>query len=328
MARSKYPKFSEVQARADFPAILKHYGIKAKPAGDELVCSCPFHEDKTPSCFIHPEKRLFKCFGCGIGGNIFEFVRLKENLGDSGHELGIISKIIMDVCDIPLSDVTGNRASLRKPRGTSKVHTETTKKEKKVSEVNKPLSFQLHLAHNIPFLKSRGICEEAERVFGLGVAKRGTLRGRIAIPIHNRNGELVAYCGRFASEYPPEGEPRYKLPKNFNKGLELFNLHRAMALKLDYVVIVEGFWSAIRLHMLGVPCVALMGSHARQTQLDLIVTSGFKRAYVVLDGDEAGRLGAEKATIDLAGYMMVRRIDLPDGIKPDTMDQKWIDQLV
>ena len=126
----------------------------------------------------------------------------------------------------------------------------------------------------------------------------------------------------------PEGEPRYKLPKKFNKSLELFNLHRATALGIAFVVIVEGFWPAIRLHMLGIPAVAVMGSHARSTQLDLIVEAGFTHAYIIMDGDEAGRFGAEKAVNDLAGRIFVRRIDLPEGVKPDTMGQEWIDQLV
>ena len=327
MARSKFPKFSAVQARADFPAILKHYGIEARLEGDELVCNCPFHEDRTPACFINPAKRVFKCFGCGAGGNVFEFVRLKEGLEDSGPELGQVVEIIMDVSRIAKADVMDGDVSISKVMDRADPPAEIAKKEETEVPVNTPLSFSLQLDDGGPYLKSKGVCDEAARIFGIGIAKRGTMRGRIVIPIHNAKGELVAYSGRFAGKSLPEGEPRYKLPKKFNKSLELFNLHRATTLGFAFVVIVEGFWSAIRLHMLGIPAVAVMGSHARSTQLDLIIEAGFTHAYIIMDGDEAGRLGAEKAVNDLAGRIFVRRIDLPEGVKPDTMGQEWIDQL-
>ena len=139
---------------------------------------------------------------------------------------------------------------------------------------------------------------------------------------------MVAYCGRYATDPVPEGEPRYKMPATFNKRLELFNLHRAGQLDRDFLVIVEGFWSAIRLHMLGIPAVAAMGAQLYPDQVDLIATTGFKRAFVLFDGDAAGRMGAEKAVVSLSAHMFTRRLDLPDGVKPDTMDQDWLDLLI
>jgi DNA primase len=126
MPNSKFPRFSDVQASASFPAVLKHYGIAftQMPSG-ELRALCPFHEDKSPSMFINIEKRLFNCFGCGAGGNIVEFVRLKESLGDTGADLGKAGSLVMDMSggedgDHGVSSSGDPRAQSKTPRPSAK----------------------------------------------------------------------------------------------------------------------------------------------------------------------------------------------------------------
>ena len=338
MPKSKFPKFSDVQAKASFPAVLKHYGIAftQMPSG-ELRALCPLHEDKSPSMFINIEKRLFNCFGCGAGGNVVEFVRLKESLSDTGSDLGKAASLVMDVSGagegynfVSSSGEAGARskparAPVRPEKGIAK---EEDGLDEGAAVSNEPLGFELQLELGSAFLSDRGIDAATQEMFGLGVAKRGMMKGRVVIPIHNDGGERIAYCGRYAGDPVPGDEPRYKMPATFNKRLELFNLHRATVLDKDFVVIVEGFWSAIRLHMLDIPTVAAMGAQLYPEQVDLIVAAGFTRAFVVFDGDIAGRMGAEKAVASLSGHMFTRRLDLPDGIKPDAMDQDWLDVLV
>jgi DNA primase len=336
MPKSKFPKFSDVQAKASFPAVLKHYRIAftQMPSG-ELRALCPFHEDKSPSMFINIEKRLFNCFGCGAGGNVVEFVRLKETLSDTGSDLGKAASLVMDVSgagDGYNFVSSSGEADVRSKPARAPVRPEKgiAKEEERVGAAvsNEPLGFELQLELGSTFLSNRGIDAATQEMFGLGVAKRGMMKDRVVIPIHNGAGEMVAYCGRYAGDPVPEVEPRYKMPATFNKRLELFNLHRAVALDRDFVVLVEGFWSAIRLHMLGIPTVASMGAQLYPEQVDLIVAAGFTRAFVVFDGDTAGRIGAEKAVASLSGHMFTRRLDLPDGIKPDAMDQGWLDVLI
>ena len=91
--------------------------------------------------------------------------------------------------------------------------------------------------------------------------------GRICVPIHNATGELVAYAGRWPGD-PPEGTERWLLPPGFHKALELWNLHRVKHCK--HLVVVEGFFDAIRLHSLRVPAVALMGSSISEEQVALL----------------------------------------------------------
>lgn len=90
--------------------------------------------------------------------------------------------------------------------------------------VNKPLTFQLKSVDcSHPYLSERGITKETAEYFGVGFFPgKGSMNGRIVIPIHNQHGKLVAYAGRAIDG----SEPRYKLPAGFHKSLELFNLHR------------------------------------------------------------------------------------------------------
>src|SRR3712207_134942 len=107
-------------------------------------------------------------------------------------------------------------------------------------------------------------------MFGLGYCARGLMAGRVCIPIQNWEGYTVAYAGRWVGpeEDLPEGKGKYELPSGFRKELELFNLHRVLDCK--HLVVVEGFFGAIRLHGLRFPAVALMGTSISEAQLELL----------------------------------------------------------
>jgi DNA primase len=99
-------------------------------------------------------------------------------------------------------------------------------------------------------------------VFGVGFCQKGSMQGRVCVPIHNAQGNLVGYAGRWIGEPEtlPKGEEKWKLPAGFHKSLELFNLHRVR--RCRQLVVVEGFFDAIRLHGLRIGAVALMGTRA------------------------------------------------------------------
>ena len=123
------------------------------------------------------------------------------------------------------------------------------------AKVNPPLKFALKsLDPDHAYLKERGVTAETIAAFGIGMCiGKGIMAGRIAIPIHNEHGELVAYAGRWPGE-PPEGEGKYKLPAGFHKSLVLYNLHRAKALaKEQGLVVVEGFFGAMKIAQSGFP---------------------------------------------------------------------------
>src|SRR5262249_33478068 len=148
--------------------------------------------------------------------------------------------------------------------------------------------------------------------FGVGFfGGKGSMHNRIAIPIHNPKGELIAYAGRSIDG----SEPRYKFPAGFHKSLELFNLHRVVG-DLS-VVLVEGFFDCMNVSQAGFPCVALMGSTMSKVQENLLAEH-FARIILMLDGDETGRLATSKiADVMQRRVFQVQTVELPRGKQPD-----------
>ena len=148
------------------------------------------------------------------------------------------------------------------------------------------------------------------------------MKGRVCIPIHNVDGELMAYAGRWdGSEAElPEGEEKYKFPKGFHKSLELFNLHRVKHCR--HLIVVEGFFGAMRLHALRFPAVALMGSSLSDEQVALLHAHcpALRFMTVLLDGDEPGRKAGDTVAARLAQSWWTRIVHLADGFQPDTVD--------
>jgi DNA primase len=155
------------------------------------------------------------------------------------------------------------------------------------------------------------------------------MAGRICIPIENTSGALVAYAGRWVGtdEELPEGEEKYKLPKGFHKALELWNLFRVRHCK--HLILVEGYFAAMRLHGLRLPAVALMGSSLSDEQVALLRDCPALRfVTVMLDGDEAGQKAGDIITARLAKHWWTRTVALPDGMQPDTVETGVLEQLL
>ena len=150
------------------------------------------------------------------------------------------------------------------------------------------------------------------------------MKCRIAFQIHNERGELIAHSGRWAVDELPEDVPRYLLPKGFEKSKVLYNLHRVLEKGSDTVVIVEGFWSVLRLHNESIPCVSTFGDSVSEAQAELLVEHGVKNVILIYDGDEGGRVGTQSSLPILAKRLFVKTVALEDGVKPDTMSDDII----
>ena len=147
------------------------------------------------------------------------------------------------------------------------------------------------------------------------------MKGRICIPIHNERGELVTYARRWTDEVPlPEGESRYKLPAKFGK-----SLHRVASPSL---VLVDGFWSVFRLHALGIPVVSPMGWAVSAEQVELLCRRGISQLILLMDGDATGRNAVETLLPVLARSFFIRVGELPSGMKPDTIPEEQLLELV
>jgi DNA primase len=190
---------------------------------------------------------------------------------------------------------------------------------------NPPLSFALKAVDPThPYLAQRGINRSTAIAFGVGFyAGPGLLSGRIAIPIQNRHGEIVAYAGRALDGRPP----KYKLPAAFRKTLELFNLHRAAATDSETVVLVEGYFDCLRVHQAGLPSVvALMGSSLSEVQ-ERALLQHFERVILMLDGDTAGRAATLAIAARLSGRCSMIIARVPGGTQPDQMSSSAIQLL-
>ena len=193
---------------------------------------------------------------------------------------------------------------------------------------NKPLTFRLkNLDPGHPYLESRGLSGKAIAYFGLGYCPRGIMAGRIAIPIHNECGDLVAYAGRTVEEASEEN-PKYKLPPNFKKNLVVFNLHQVEG---DHLILVEGFFDVFALWEAGIcNAAALMGSSMSEEQEALILERVGKQGRVTLmfDGDEAGQTCTKEVTTRLIQKIHLRMIMLKEGQQPDNLTTMEIQDLL
>ena len=143
------------------------------------------------------------------------------------------------------------------------------------------------------------------------------MQGRICIPVHDDHGVLVAYAGRWAADDIPDGESKYKLPPRFAKSAVLYNLDRVR--DAEHLTIVEGYFDVLRLETFGIAAVALMGCTLSVRQEMLLKGSQARSLTVVLDGDAAGRAGAQDLMHRLSPQFFVRVIPLPEGSQPDTV---------
>ncbi len=313
--------FRFVKDNASFEAVLRRYDIDLKGTGDERSALCPFHEETKPSFKVNLGKGGFHCFGCGAKGNVLDFVAKLE-----GCALREAAVIVAEASGISLSERTEAADTPRSGRNTAKAREEAgngacrrlrrpqrrpkpaTAREKAAPqdrpERNPPLSFRLKLDPEHPYLLGR-LSASLIQHFELGYCDRGMMKGRIAIPIHDADGELVAYAGRFADDDVPDEVEKYLLPPKFGKSLVLFNLSRLVR-PIEHVVVVEGYFGAMRLHGLGIPVVALMGSSIADEQVALLREAGVRQVSLMLDGDAPGRAAALAMLPVLARSFFVR----------------------
>jgi DNA primase len=194
------------------------------------------------------------------------------------------------------------------------------------AEPNRPLGFALQrIDTRHAYLAQRGISPAIARLFGVGMyGGNGFLAGRCVIPIRDEKSQLVAYAGRAVNGE----EPKYRFPAGFRKSQVLFNLDRAMQTGSRNVIVVEGFFDALKVHQAGHPAVvALMGSSFSQRQSELLL-SHFASITLMLDGDETGRRAVEVIAQVLKPKMSVHKVELPKCVQPDQLSSAEINFLV
>jgi DNA primase len=305
---SNWVDFKAVKQSVTMEQILGRYGVKLKKSGKELRGRCPIHQgDGTDSFHANTEKNAFHCFSCQAKGNVLDLVAAIEKCSVRDAALKLKDWF-------PVSASGSTPAPGGKPVADSQLAKEEVGER---GEPNKPLGFQLkgiNFAH--PYLAQRGIDPETAEYFGVGLfTGKGSMSGRIVIPIENEKGELVAYAGRSVDG----SEPKYKLPAGFKKGQVLYNLERVLEEdSTGAVVLVEGFFDCMKVVLAEHAGVALMGCSMSGDQEEQLVAH-FRQVVIMLDGDEAGRKAAGEIAGRLAHKVWVRVVNLPDGKQPDQL---------
>ncbi|WP_457749673.1 DNA primase [Sulfurimonas sp.] len=300
-----------LKARLDIVDVVGSY-IELKKAGGNFKAPCPFHEEKSPSFVVSPQKQIFHCFGCGAGGDAVKFVMEYEKLNypEALEKLAESYNFTLNYTD--------NKHN--KPR----------------SQVMDKLNewYQSLLAKNqtaLAYIKERGIYESSIEKFGIGYApeSNATLNyirsqqfsvkeavdmgvvgynqernqtyarfiERITFPIFSANGSIVGFGGRtitgHQAKYVNSPETAF-----FNKSrlLYAYNLAKQSLHKRGEIIITEGYLDVIMLHQAGFDnAVATLGTALTHEHLPLL-RKGSPRVVMAYDGDKAGRAAALKAS--------------------------------
>jgi DNA primase len=324
--------FEEIKKKVTLQMAIERYGIPLRRLNATTLrgrCPLPVHQsEKSAESFTATlNKGTGGAWACQsqsckqargrVGGNVLDFVAAMEQCSVRDAAIKLQTWFLVQAA--------GEEPEKRKLgdgepswQGTAEPKPEESAAGGCVS--NQPLTFALQrIDDSHPYLAGRGITEETTRNFGAGFFPgKGTMSGRVVIPIHNPKGECVAYAGRSIDGT----EPRYKFPAGFHKSLELFNLHRTVG--EFYVVVVEGFFDCMKVSQAGFPCVALMGCTMSAAQQRLL-SEHFSQVILMLDGDDAGRGAAEEIGDGLQQVIyMVKTIELADGVQPDQLSAEEI----
>ena len=325
---TRWIDFAELKRQVSISDVLARYGIldglREKKPG-KLVGACPIHGGKNGTSFnVDTGKNVFHCFSqCG-GGNILDLVMKLEDcsIREAGEKLSDWFELRFDRCGS-----IAKTAKRRRTSGNSAASHNSGRDD--ASSVNPPLERPLKgLNQDHPYLVERGLTVPTIKDFGIGHCTRGLMRGRIAIPIHDDQCNLVAYAGRAVDSELADANGKYRLPDGFKKSFVLFNLHRAVEHSDRGLIVVEGFFDCFKVHQAGFSnVVALMGSTLTEPQEELLLGST-DRLTLMLDGDEAGRKCLREFYGRLRRRLYLREIHLEVGEQPDSLSEDRIRALL
>lgn len=315
MSKNQFVDFKAVKAAVKIEEVLQHYNLldQFKRSGDSLSGPCPIHKGSNPTQFrVSISKNVWNCFSdCKGGGNVLDLIARIEDISIHAAALKAIGWFHLDPSEMAATSEAESNRTENPPRNQREIPRKADSNPETSQSVNPnpPFKFRLDkLDRHHPYLAERGLTPQTIEDFDIGYCSKGMMAERIAIPIRDAEGNVVAYSGRWPGE-PPEGTPKYKLPQGFRKALELFNIDQALKEPAEKpLVIVEGFFDAMRLHQHGCrKVVALMGSTMSAAQEELIRKHTNRNSHIIamLDEDEAGRFGREDIAVHLSRFAYV-----------------------
>ncbi|MBL7026561.1 MAG: DNA primase [Candidatus Marinimicrobia bacterium] len=337
----------QVREANDVVDVVSDY-VQLKRSGRNFFGRCPFHNEKTPSFSVSPDKQIYHCFGCGAGGNVINFIMEHERLDFISSV-----KLLADRVNIHIETDPGeprkkdDRASIYNMheiacRVFERQLNDTSAKPAKDYLLNRGLSEETLKTFRVGFAPDNwdtvtlevmklGLSQDVLTHSGLLMVKNGggyydRFRNRIMFPIMDINGKVQAFGGRIFGE--ADGAKYMNSPETpiYHKGRTLFGLNqcRDEIRSSRTAILVEGYMDLIRLYQEGFQnVVAGTGTAFTPEQAGLIKRFADK-VLVCYDGDGAGQKAAQKAGLTLLDKGLdVRIIQIPNGEDPDSFfDEK------
>ena len=337
----------QVREANDVVDVVSDY-VQLKRSGRNFFGRCPFHNEKTPSFSVSPDKQIYHCFGCGAGGNVINFIMEHERLDFISSV-----KLLADRVNIHIETDPGeprkkdDRASIYNMheiacRVFERQLNDTSAKPAKDYLLNRGLSEETLKTFRVGFAPDNwdtvtlevmklGLSQDVLTHSGLLMVKNGggyydRFRNRIMFPIMDINGKVQAFGGRIFGE--ADGAKYMNSPESpiYHKGRTLFGLNqcRDEIRSSRTAILVEGYMDLIRLYQEGFQnVVAGTGTAFTPEQAGLIKRFADK-VLVCYDGDGAGQKAAQKAGLTLLDKGLdVRIIQIPNGEDPDSFfDEK------
>lgn len=337
---------NEIKYRNDIETVISQY-VTLKRRGKNLVGLCPFHGEKTPSFTVYPETASFYCFGCGVGGDVFTFTSLIENL-DYMESI----KLLAERSGVNLPD-SGYDDSMQKLKNRIyDINRETARffhncllsdegawaREYLLGRGLKPATikkFGLGAAPDswdalIKHLKSKGYTiDEMVTANVVGKSQRGTyydrFRKRVMFPIINIRGNVVGFSGRAMPGEDKQGGKYVNTSDTpvYKKSANLFGMNLAKNHCEERIILVEGNMDVISLHQAGFEnTVAPLGTAFTEEQANILARYT-KEVVLTMDADAAGQKAIRRAAeiLEKTG-LKTRVIVIPDGKDPDEFIKK------
>lgn len=346
MAKLSEDKINEIRSHSDIVEVISKY-VPLTKKGKNYVCNCPFHDDHDPSLTISQDKQIFKCFACGAGGNVFNFVSRFENISfvESVIEVAKISQI--DVSDIEtLKPVENTHFSpLYKVNQAFVEYTHymllSTENSKILDYlhqrgINDDLIKKFEIGYNpnddaiYRYLKAKKFNDEEMinanlvRLSNSGI--HDVFANRITIPIHDRLGHPIAFTARRVNDSDEVKYINTTQTACYTKGNVIFNYHRAVnaVKKTKRVLLVEGAMDVIAFHKANIEdVVATLGTACTSEQIHLLKKLHVK-VDVCYDGDSAGINAIYKfGKMASEAGLQFEVIDNKIGLDPDEIIEKY-----
>lgn len=341
-------KIEEIREATDLVALVSQY-VSLKRRGQNHFGLCPFHEEKTPSFSVHADRQIFRCFGCGKGGNAFGFLMEIEKLSfpEAVRLLADRAGILLPL-ESERDDKAASEAELLAKANAlacdffhQQLQSKTTEGAKEAREHLKALGYGSDVVNRYKIgyapsgwdaltnhARSKGF--ETGILVRAGLLKEGreagkpydAFRHRLMFPIRNLSGRVVAFGGRRLSD--EESAKYINSPESaiYHKGKVLFGLWEARNAirKSNRALLVEGYTDLITPTAAGVEnAVASLGTSLTNEQAKLLGRFAAE-VFILYDGDEAGRNAARRAVdVLLAAGLSPHVVLLPEDQDPDSI---------